>query len=65
MLEPLDLAEIYGCDAEEKGRLEAYYYLALGYCALWSAIHGPLWVQHYHNCMTRLRQARTYGVSQL
>ncbi|TAQ86120.1 hypothetical protein B7494_g5550 [Chlorociboria aeruginascens] len=44
MLEPLDLADMYGCDAEERGRLEAYYYLAIGHYALWSAIRGPLWM---------------------
>jgi thiamine kinase-like enzyme len=63
MLEPLALAEIYSCDPKEKERLEAYYYLALGHFAVWSATHRPLWVQHFQNCMTTLRQAWTYSSS--
>ncbi|EPE28215.1 Protein kinase-like (PK-like) [Glarea lozoyensis ATCC 20868] len=55
-LEPLDLAGIYGCNMEQKKRLEVFYYLAIGHCAVWSAIHGPLWTQHYRDCMLRLRR---------
>ena len=55
-LERFELAELYGCTAEERDRLECYYFLAIAHCATWRAIHGPMWVEHYHDCVARLRK---------
>ena len=55
-LERYELAESYGCTAEQRMRLGYYYFLAIGYCGTWRATHGRVWERLHHDCMARLRE---------
>jgi thiamine kinase-like enzyme len=58
-LQPLGLARQYGCTAGEGERLQGHYFVAIAHRAVWSAVHGLLWVKHYQELMAQLRKGWT------